>query len=70
MNTKLARTLAVLMLVSIIGSACGALMGPAEATQAPQQYPTMVIEAPAKEWERTNATPSPLPTATVAESVF
>ncbi len=70
MNTKLARTLAVLMLVSIIGSACGALMGPAEATQAPQQYPTMVIEAPAKEWERTNATPAPMPTATVGESVF
>lgn len=65
MKNKLARTLAILLLISMTGSACGALIGSQDATRAPQEYPTTVIEAPAKEWERPSATPAPLPTATV-----
>ena len=63
MKTTFARTLAILLLVSISGTACGALIGAPQATQAPRQYPTTELEAPAKEWAA--ATPAPLATATV-----
>ena len=70
MNTKFGRTLAILILVSITGSACAMLMEPTAATQAPKQYPTAVIETAAKEWARPAPTPAPMPTATVGGSVF
>ncbi|TFG66589.1 MAG: VWA domain-containing protein, partial [Anaerolineales bacterium] len=67
MKTTLARTLASLLLVCITGSACSALVGAPQATQAPRQYPTTEMDAPAKEWALP-ATPAPLPTATVGST--
>ncbi|MDF1513271.1 MAG: von Willebrand factor type A domain-containing protein, partial [Anaerolineae bacterium] len=70
MTTKFAKTLAILLLISITGSACGAVFESVQATQAPRQYPTEVIEMKDVEWERPAATPTPLGTATVPGSVF
>ena len=70
MKTNFGRILAILLMVSIAGSACSAFIEPAQTTQAPHQYPTTELEAPSKEWERTAPTPSPLATATVSESMF
>jgi Ca-activated chloride channel family protein len=70
MKSKFGQTFAILILVSMVSAACAPAMWSVEATQAPRQYPTVVIETVAKEWERAAATPSPMPTATVAESIY